>query len=350
MPDEVAKNGVPRKRGKSLIKDNSAENSALEEKLGFFDEIVSNAFKLEQVFFSVLKMLAIILLMLFIGILVPWITIDDSGFVVQPFETSGVGGSLDGYSIAHLLSSELQRIQNIDEKAADVVLFTGINYIGQGSERLEDITHRTYSARSIDGSAHQTQLISSLAEPKPISDYSIISLKGDSLKYTISGMGSLGIGGAQFSPGNLLLFLKEIMRRTPSPITGSIQRYNSSIIIVATLEDHKSDKLFTWEVRRKITGSDASQYEQIPSMIRDLSFQIAPDLGRLRQPEIYYPQSWQALKYQTDAQEAYISYNRTLNISYLDLARAQSRNPVIFLFSKFHGGINLKNSSSILRT
>ena len=226
--------------------------------------------------------------------MIPWINSDENGFVVQSFETSGVGGNLDDNSVAHLLSRELQRIQEIDKKATEVVLSKGLDFNYEGPNVPEN---STYGAKT----AAQQQSISPFSETgqiDDISDFSFLSLKDDSFNYRLYDMGSLGIGGTQFSPGNLLLFLKGIMRKTPSPITGSIQRYNSTIIIVATLEDHNSDKFSTWDVRKDITGNSEPLYGLIPTIISDFSFHIASDLGRIRKPETYYPKSWQALKFQ----------------------------------------------------
>jgi len=321
MPDDkVSRSSVPAKTGISLLADKSADSTTLEVKLGVFDKIVSYVSKVSVLFFSVLKIFVVIMLAIFVLKLIFWANSVDNGIIVHPFGTSGVGGDLDGYSIALLLSSELQRIQEIDEKATEVVFFTGSDYKDQESNIPEFSTRRTSSSRSGDGTTPQLESVSSLSEQRPTSDFSFLSQKSESLKYTISGMGTFAMGGAQFSPGNLLLVLKEIVGKSPSPITGSIQRYNSTIIIVAALEDHESDQVFTWDVRRNITGDNGSLNEQIPSMIRDLSFHIASDLGRRWQAGTYYPESWQALKYETQAQEAYLSYNRTLNISYLDLA------------------------------
>ena len=324
MPDDnVPGSSVPAKTGKPPLVHKSAEDTTLEEKLGVFDKIEYYVPKLESLFVSGFKIFLVLLLAIFILKLIFWINTEDNGIIVQPFETSGIGERLDGYSVALLLSSELQRIQEIDAKATEFSLITG-DYKYQESNRSKVSTHKTSSIRLGDETPPQLQSVSLLSEPRKTSDFSFLSQKSESLESKITGMGTLAMSGAQFSPGNLLLIFKEIIGKSPSPIKGSIQRYNSTIIIVATLEDHKYDQVFTWDVRKNIAGDNDSLNEQIPSMIRELSFHIASDLGRRWQPGIYYPESWQALKNLTQAQEAYLIYNRTLNISYLDLASDQA--------------------------
>jgi tetratricopeptide (TPR) repeat protein len=285
------------------------------------NRLISALAKIENLIFLGLKIVVILLLLIMIWKMANWTIAEDKGVVIQPFDTDGIGNDLDGKSIAQLLICELQRIQEIDEQAEKIDIPRDFRIFNENSDIKEDAsTSRYLKEHPSGGGTSNQETYSSLTVSNQQSDFEFLSLKGESLKDTISGMGSLSIGGASLPAGNLLLFLKELVGSTPSSIEGSIQKYNSTIIIVATMEDHRSSDsgIISWDIRRNINADNGSLNEQIPSMIRDLSFQIALDLARKWQLKKDFPRSWESLEHLISAQEKFISFNRTGNISSLN--------------------------------
>ena len=278
------------------------------------NKFISDITTIENLLFLVLKMVVILLLLIMIWKMTIWTIAEDKGVVIQPFDTDGIGNDLDGKSVAHLLICELQKIQEIDQKAETIGIPKDFQVDNENPYTKQAAsTSPNYKKPSNGEGTSELEAPSSLTERNQQSDFGFLFLKGESLKYTVSGMGSLSIGGASLPAGNLLLFLKELVGSTPSSIEGSIQKYNSTIIIIATMEDHRSSDsgIISWDIRRNINLNNNSFSELIPFMIRDLSFQIALDLARRWQSEKDFPRSWESLEYLILAQEEFLNYNRT---------------------------------------
>jgi tetratricopeptide (TPR) repeat protein len=288
------------------------------------NEFTSAITTIENLFFLGLKIVVILLLLIMIWKMALWTSAEDEGVVIQPFDTDGIGNGLDGKSIAQLLSCELQKIQEIDQQAETIGIPRDFQVYNENiNTRIPSpISPNSRNPANAERTP-ETETISSLAERNQQSDFGFLFLKGESLKYTVSGMGALGFGGASLPAGNLLLFLKELVGSTPSSIEGSIQKYNSTIIIIATMEDHRSSDsgIISWDIRRKIDVDNSSLGEQIPSMIKDLSFRIALDLARRWQSEKDFPRNWRSLEYLILAQEEFLNYNRTGNSGYFNRSK-----------------------------
>jgi tetratricopeptide (TPR) repeat protein len=248
--------------------------------------------KIENKSFSLLKIMLFLLTIYFIIIVTFWILDEEDGIVVQPFETIGFGENFDGKSLATLLSFDLQRIKNIYEPVPEIT-----------------VTPKGSSGNKII--------------PRPLDEFSITNLSirsahGMPLDYSLSQIGTVGAEGTSISIGNLLLSMKEFYGNKANTITCSLQRYNSSTIAFAFLEDHHSSNkdIMTFEQEAKISNE-----EQIPSLIDDLSYMIALEQSKRRaQPKEYdlYPQTWQTFKYVTQGRDAYNKYISLKNINYQD--------------------------------
>ena len=231
----------------------------------------------------------IILLAIFFLVSVTfWIFEKEEGITVQPFETVGIEENSDGKPFATLLSFDLQMIKNV--------------YSGQDLPVI-----------SKSNSENKTT-------PRPLGDFSIPSLsnfKNLPLEYSISQIGTVGAGGTSISIGNFLVSIKEFLGNKANTITCSLQRYNSTMIIIAILEDQTDTKsgFMTFE------ETNASNAEQIPNLINDLAYQISLALSkRGAQPkkDDLYPLNWQTFKYVTQGRAAYNSYIITKEVKDLD--------------------------------
>ena len=93
-------------------------------------------------------------------------------------------------------------------------------------------------------------------------------------------------------------------------IRGSLERYGSTIVLVALLE---GKNVQSWTLRRPIDNNNG---EQLHEMIRDLAFMIAYDL---QQSDIS-AKTWEGFEYYTEALDAYHQYNLSGNPDFLSLA------------------------------
>jgi len=221
-------------------------------------------------------------------ILVIFIYVDmlkkDNSYVVLPFETIGIKDNQEGKPFATLLSFDLQNIKNIYK--------TGPDRTQKGSNGRK-LLHR------------------------PLANYSVPNnlSKNVQLDYSLSQIGTIGAEGISLSIGNVLLFIKGALGRGPNTITCSIQRYNSTIILVAILD--QQSKIMTFEdafENRFIISNE----EQIPSLINDLAYKISLALCKQSNVADKWPQNWQTFKYVTQARDAYNSYMLTKDAKDLD--------------------------------
>jgi tetratricopeptide (TPR) repeat protein len=127
------------------------------------------------------------------------------------------------------------------------------------------------------------------------------------------------------SPGQTILFLKELAGNSGSSLNINIQRIGSTLSIIAILQDPKSRETKTWEITRILTKDNQSIEDLMPAMAEDLAFQIAISLiKRDGKSDGKYPITWQAFKNMTEAKKAYLIYKDTKNVKYLDTASNMS--------------------------
>lgn len=188
------------------------------------------------VLFSLLKIFSILLLFFLIFIILNKI-FKTEGIVIMPFETpNGEGQSnYSGKAISDLLTFELQRILRIH------------------SQKYEEVS----------------------IKPEKMSELNIVP-QGETLEFGMSDIGNIGAASTSLSIGRLIIIFKRLCPGAgPIPIiTGSIHMYGKIIVITARME---RKNISTWEVRRTIRQNDKLD-ENIPSMIRDLSFKIVQGL------------------------------------------------------------------------
>jgi tetratricopeptide (TPR) repeat protein len=244
---------------------------------------------IEQKSFTFLKIVLILFAIIFIIFITSWILSKDEGYVVQPFQTVGFGESMDGKSLSTLLGFDLQKIKNTYEPVPKIT-----SNLQRGS--------------------------SSMIISRPLEEFgtnlSIERAGGTPMEYSISQIGTLGAVGASISIGNMLLSMKEFLGHRANTITCSLQRYNSSIVLIAILEDHRASHggIDTFDEE-----ADISSEEKIPSLINDLAFMIALDLSKRNaqyKGNDLYPQTWLAFKYLTYGRDAYNNYINIKNVNY----------------------------------
>ncbi|WP_461459119.1 tetratricopeptide repeat protein [Methanothrix sp.] len=255
---------------------------------------------IEQKSFSLLKIIMIFCTISFLIAVIFWMLDEDDDIFVQPFETVGIGENLDGKSLATLLSFDLQKIKNIYETKP------------KRADNPKDSREITTVSRPL----WELDIPNYIFERAPVTP----------LEYSLSQIGTVGVGGASISIGNLLLSMKEFLGNNANVITCSLQRYNSSMFVVAILEDHHTSNniIITYENEANI-----SKDEQIPLLVNDLAFMIALDLSKKTSPKDgdLYPQTWQAFKYVTESRDAYNNYknknnnNYTNKLNYLNRAK-----------------------------
>jgi tetratricopeptide (TPR) repeat protein len=247
--------------------------------------------------FLILKTMVILILIFFVVYyaftLTQWIFDKSEGIIVQPFEMNEVGAKLSGTSTANLFLCELQRIKEINERDYANSEIPNVHVTKKRAQNYADFYIPTISNR---------------IEP---------------IEYSISEIGTVGMDKTSLSLGNILLSMKELSSDRVSTITGSLQRYGSTVSMVAILEDRRSGqkRIAAWEVRRNLSDNNQTVDEQIPAMVKDLAFQIAHGMSKRWGKPGVYPQNWLTFKYITQGKEAFTDYIATRNTSSLNKAR-----------------------------
>lgn len=256
---------------------------------------------------SVVKIFLIVFIIIFMFQLSLWIFFGEEKTIIYPFKTSGMNESPDGKSLAELLSSRLYDVrENINEINETDYQASQIAVPYGGLDKFSKVKIKDKGSVSFDS----TLLLNELS-----------SFKDSSVENSLSQIGTVGIGDTSLSLGNMILSMRELCHKDPCTIEGSLQKYGSTLIIIASTEGGRSIKEGVWEVRKNLSGDNLAVEEHIPSMIDDLSYKVALDLVRQRQPESDLPQTREALKYTIACERAYITYNTTRNDSDLHKAR-----------------------------
>jgi tetratricopeptide (TPR) repeat protein len=221
--------------------------------------------------------IVLILISFFIVLFLIYVAnLSEEGIVIQPFESNEK--DLSSVSIAHHLGFELQDIKETNEKKL------------KNSEK-----------RSISGNIPP------------------ILLQDNSLDYHLADIGNVGIEGSSLSLGQLIKSLRYFNRRSAPMLTGSIQSSESELRIIAVYNyPNSSEGILAWEITKDISNNTT---EDIYMMMEDLAFQIVTTLNNKKTNSKDFPQSWEALKHLTMSRKAYIEYNITHNISYLNKSR-----------------------------
>lgn len=274
------------------------------------EKLANFAGSIADISFSVLKVVLIVLLFYLMINTGYWVNSEDAGVTIEPFETSVLGTNLSGISIAQKLNFELQDIRETDEQMNKIGIPSDITYnipINDPNKLYDD------SAGKISTQA---------------GDFSCLNISSTSMNIPLTNMGTIGVSGSSISVGNLILFIKNLQGKSPSSITGSLQKYGSTVILIATIEDFHSDdkKIKSWEVKRTLAGENDSVDEMMPSMVREMAFKIALHLGSSWGSDKNLPKNWEALEYLTNGEKSYINYNITQEISDLKQAKNDTEN------------------------
>jgi tetratricopeptide (TPR) repeat protein len=286
-------------------------------KENLIEKAATSARLMTNISVSILKVVFIILLICLVIKAGFWANSEDNGITIEPFETSVLRTNLSGISIAQKLNFELQDIRETDEQ---------VNKIGIPS----DITYNIPISEQYKLNDNPAGKISTQA-----GDFSCLNISSTSMNIPLIKIGTIGVSGSSISIGNLILFIKNLQGKSPSSITGSLQKYGSTIILTATIEDfHSNDrKIKSWEVKRTLARDNSSVDELIPSMVRELAFKIALYLGSSWGSSKNLPKRWESLEYLTTGERFYINYNITYDISDLKQAKNNTRNATKFEFN-----------------
>jgi len=260
----------------------------------FFDSLDVTYKKIFLIFKLFITLVLVCSIAIYGWHLAHWMSYQDNAIDIQPFVIRDVSlGAETGAAIADHLRFELVRIKQINEQKITEPYVPPISTRSNSPTGISDSTN-----------SHTTTSIYS----PPVAPSTNIDL-------SISQLGTVGGGGFSFSLGQILLSLKELSGNRKNAIKGSFQKYGPYLSMVAILGGsfYDSKGSMAWEVKRKMPTENSSLKELIPDMIDELAFRIAHATSEGKKP-----QTWQAFKYCTLANEAYVNYNATGNASDLN--------------------------------
>ena len=229
---------------------------------------------------SLLIIVGCVLVLAFLVMFIRWLSKDEEGIMILPFDVAAGDDKYSGKAISQLLTAELLSISRIHDPE---VKYEGITPIE--SERLS---------------------------------LPVIAPSSENLTYTVTQMGPVGLGMTSIHIGPLMAILKRLWPGGDNGqvISGSLQRYGSVISMIACLE-HK--EISAWEASCDIEDRGRKGDDKIPGIAKDLAFMIIHDL----QHEEISAKTWQGFKHFTDALDAYHQYSLTGSKDYLEMARAE---------------------------
>lgn len=204
------------------------------------------------------------------------------GLLILPFEV-GKNDTLSGTAIADLLTAEMMRIQQIHN----------IEYRETTLETKEYKFSPQFSTEEMPNSSE------------------MILPKAEIIDFSLSNIGTIGVGSNSLSLGNILITLKNIypFGKRYTIIRGSLQRYGSTVILVSVLEE---DYVKSWIVTRLVDNEE----ERFHEMVRDLAFMIIHDLPYSR----ITSKTSEGLKFYTESLDAYNHYILSGNADHLYIA------------------------------
>jgi tetratricopeptide (TPR) repeat protein len=258
---------------KTELSSSTAPKSTWTLRIQSLDAIVASAFfknVFKGIFFALLLLAAILI---FVNI-----PTQQGGIVIQPFEISK-NENLSGIAIADQLTAELMRIRQIHNiTREEIILMTNDSYFT--------------SELSAEPSLGKRELFAPKAESVDT--------------------GTISVGSNSLDPGKLMIAFKSALpgNKPVTQMRGSLQRYGSTIVLVALLE---GSNVQSWMIRQSI---DDNNEDQLHEMISNLSFMIAHDLPQSK----VSARTWEGLKYYTEALDAYNQYELSGNLD--DLSRA----------------------------
>lgn len=260
----------------------------------------------------ILKSLVLLSLVIFVIYpLVSFMQQKDDGITIYPFETNGIP-NLDGKYLSNLLLYDLHN-------------FNDINITKETSYIISKNLPVNLSAKTPDPNAtlHDNGLVIPIILHQTLA-IPAISIKGSN-NQMLSQLGTVNFEGSSISIGNIILLSKQISGG--SFLNCSIQKYGSSIVLIGILDDRNSSHrdISVWQVNRTLKENNLSAEELIPSMIKDLAYQIDYEMGQKNsRSDIKFPKSWHTFKNILEGKEAYLEFLSTNNSAYLDNAKIRA--------------------------
>jgi hypothetical protein len=262
--------------------------------------------------YSLLVIIASISLISLLILLICWL-LRDEGIFIQPFIVGCCDDNYNGNAMSDLLTAELIKIRNIHISA---------------TPQKSEVTWRLKAKNFIDNfivSAGRCMLPSipsyyeinqeknkqfDGSEKKRIALPNVYH-SSENLAYNVSSVNISG-GPITISAGQMLLLFRKISGHPVDTITGSIQKYGSTINLVAWMGGHK---IGAWDVKRDLVSrtliqvddydiSEESETGDIQDMVRELAFRIAREIS----VEDITAKTWIGLKFYTGALDEYNLY------------------------------------------
>jgi len=254
--------------------------------ISLFPELLdnmSNSFgTIRDIMLSLLEIMLIVVFVYLLYSLWCWIKKDDNDVFINPFIVGTCDGKYDGAAISDLLIAELLKIQSIYKpvKLPEERI--------QIKEPNEAFVSQTEDLEESSSSMGMIAVDNSITLP-PFAPSSM------NLAYNISSSITVGGGSITFSADQILVLAKKISGHFASIITGSIQEYGPTIVLIAWMG---TPKKAAWKVERNIAEAN------IPDMVGDLAFMIASDVTK----QSIGTKTWRGLKSYTHALDVYYQY------------------------------------------
>jgi len=239
---------------------------------------------------------------------------EHEGITILPFDTSGMGDDCSGKAVSDRLSMEILEIKEIREYKQNI-----INLSMNTTKKDIDETPSMYPARASLIMFGLNEAAEKNTQGTPLK-YAEFTLKTQNMEKSFSDLGNVAVGSASLSFGQMLWMLRSMAGRSDRSISGSVEFYGRNISIVAVMDEKGSKNgAKIWERTLQADNGIQSREEKVPSLVRDLAYNIFYDLQSNSQGGSL-DNNWLSFEYLTEGWNAYRYYNLTGNTSYLDTA------------------------------
>lgn len=271
-----------------------------------------------KIFISVFQIALIFVVGFYLIMLAEMVLSEQEGITILPFDTSGMGEDCSGKAVSDRLSMEILEIKEIREYKQNL-----INLSMNTTKKDIDGTPFMYPARAplimfgLNEAAEKNTQGTALKYAELTQS---IFLKTQNMERSFSDLGNVAVGSASLSFGQMLWMLRSMAGRSDRSISGSVEFYGRNISIVAVMDEKGSKNgAKIWERTLQADNGTQSREEKVPSLVRDLAYNIFYDLQSNSQGGSL-DNNWLSFEYLTEGWNAYRYYNLTGNTSYLDTA------------------------------